>query len=344
VALTQFIKDLLYTNEKLIIPGFGGFIAQHTPAQINKDKKLLLPPQRHFTFDVTLNGDDDKFAQYIGRLNSVALPEAKQLVKEMVDEFHRKLKDGNTLYIEEVGYFIQDENGEIHFKIDEENNNHPECYGLMPINYVEPIPEPEEEIIDEDYYPVTKKSPVTKIIVIFLIINAIGALAAIVYWKFDYIKSQFRGSDKIVTTTPAEKKDIPAALPDTTELGKTIDTTTQMKNALNYQETPKEDSIIKKEVSQPKQINPPVVNQPKKLDTSSEAKFYIIAGSFQTFEKAEILNKELKRLGFQPEIIEFSQNLFRISIGEFSTKEEAKTQLEILKNKKGAEGAWLLRK
>lgn len=343
MALTQFIKDLLYTNEKLIIPGFGGFIAQHSAAQINKDKKLLLPPQRHFTFDVNLNGDDDKFAQYISRLNSISLADAKQLVKEMVEEFHRKLNDGNTLYIEEVGYFIQDEHKEIHFRIDEENNNHPECYGLTPINYIEPIPEPEEDIIDEDYYPVTKKSPVTKIVVIFLLINLVGALAAIVYWKFDNITSLFKGSEKIVKTAPAEEKEVPSLPADTSALGKSIDTTTQIKNALNYQEPAKKDSIVK-ENNQPKQVTTPVVNQPQKPDVTSGPKYYIIAGSFQTFQKAEILQKELNKSGFQTEIIEFSQNLFRISIGEYTNKEEAKSQLEIMKSKKGAEGAWLLRK
>lgn len=336
MALTQFIKDLLYTNEKLTIPGFGSFVAQHTSAQVNSEKKLLFPPQRHFIFNAALNQEDDIFATYVGLKTNVNLLEAKKAVKLMVEDFHRKLKDGNTLYIEKVGYFILDENKEIKFKADDENNFHPESFGLDPIHYRPPVQQVEESITEE-YYPERKRTSLKKILVVFLILNIIGALSAIVYWKFNDIKqyvSSFTSSKQDLKSVAVEDTQKLIADPDTSELGQYIDTTTNIKNALKYEESVAIDTVSKPEK--------PVVDN--KVVSSSKVKYYIIAGSFQTFEKADVHAKLLKNKGFKPEIIEFSQNLFRISIEEFSDKEEAVRRLEIIKSKKGTETAWLLAK
>lgn len=322
MALTHIIKDLLYLNDKLVIPGFGGFVAQHTSAQIPTGKNIITAPGKYFIFDSALKEDDGILVQYISRLKSVTLQEAAGQVNDMVNGFMKKLDQGNTLVINQVGYFVKDEKGVIRFKRDEDQNFHPESFGLSPVGIRLPSVEP--ELSEDVFVPEKRKSRLVRILVIFLALNAIGALSAVIYWKFGEIKSFFHPSPE-KTTVPVVLDTVQhQKTPDTSALGQYIDTSTNIKNALRYEEAQK--------------------TARNSVKTDTEKTFYIIAGSFQSYPKAELFAKTLKKSGFTPEVIEFSQDLFRISVGEYKNREEALKQLETVKSKKGTEQAWLLAK
>lgn len=319
MALTQIIKDLLYLNDKLVIPGFGGFVAQHTPAQINTDKNVITAPGKYFIFDSTLVEDDGVLVNYISKKKSVSRQEASSQVREMVAGFMRKLDQGNTLVIEQVGYFLKDEKGIIRFKREEEQNYRPESFGLFPAAIK--VPSRESQIADEVYVP-ERKNRLVRILLIFLAINVIGALSAIIYWKYDDIASYFRQFSDKKTEVPVHDSVDYQSPPDTSSLGQYIDTSTNIKNALRYEEVQEKDS--------------------DSIKIETEKAYYIIAGSFQSYPKAEIFSKTLRKQGFETEVIEFSHDLFRISVGEYKSREEALKQLEIVKSRKGTEKAWLL--
>lgn len=328
MALSQFIKDLLYLNDKLIVPGFGGFVAQYSPAQINTEKHTLNPPVKYFIFDATLTQDDGVLATYLSKKKSISLSEAILTINEMVAEFKRKLEDGGTLFIEEVGYFVYDDKKQIRFKRDEEKNYNAESFGLNSVPVKTQNLHNQAPVIDEVYVPIKRKSNLVKILLIFLLINVIGALSALIYWKFSDIKSYFQNLSAKKSTISAPDTTNYKIDEDTSELSQYIDSSTNIKNALQYPEVSKTDSIATE----------------KEVKKGTEKLYYIIAGSFQTFDKAEIHSKKLKKLGFEPEIIEFSQELFRISVGNYKTKEEAVKQLDSIKCKKETEKAWILAK
>jgi hypothetical protein len=329
VALTQFIKDLLFLNDKLIIPGFGGFVGQYIPAQVNTEKNILTPPVKYFIFDDALTEDDGVFASYISKKKSISISEADLAIKELVADFKKKLNNGNTLFIEDVGYLIQDDTRVIRFKRDETQNFHPESFGLDAISFRSGSNQLEET--EEKFYPTRKKSTVTRILIIFLLLNILGAFSAFIYWKFDDIKTYYKNFTAKRTETPAAPDTVKYQVnEDTTEIGQYIDTSTNIRNALRYEETPASNPA-------PAPVTPPVA-------TPTERSYYIIAGSFQTYSKAELHAKLLSKHGLKPEIIEFGQDLFRISVGEFKRKDDALKQLELIKSRKGAEKAWLLSK
>ncbi len=325
MALTQFIKELLYLNNKVVIPGFGGFAAQYTTARIDPEKNLLNPTVKNFIFDSSLIEDDGVFTTYISSKRSISISEATVLVNEMVEDFRRKLNEGHTLLIEDVGYLFQDDQKVIRFKKEDIRNYDPESFGLNSV-VLSPVETVKEEDPDDTFYPKKRKRSFLKILVIFLILNVIGALSAFVYWKFDDIKKYLQKTPKQAEATLPDTNSYKIN-PDTSEVGQHIDTSTHIENALRYEETPKQDV-------QPAATTP----------AEAEKTYYIIAGSFQTFEKADVHSKFLAKLGLKPEIIEFGANLYRISVGEYKGKDEALKQLELIKCKKGAENAWLIAK
>ena len=145
------------------------------------------------------------------------------------------------------------------------------------------------------------------------------------YLNFPDILSKFKKtSQKATITAPIKNNDTLVSTnkdtAKTNELEKVVDKSTDKKKALAITQAP---------------------NIPQVQENIS---YYIIAGSFKTFERASILAKQLKKQGYKPEVIQFDQDLFRVSLGEFKDKPEALVQLDKIKTAKGAESVWLLTK
>ena len=49
--LGEFISDLLYRHDCVVVPNFGAFIAQKTTAKINYERNEFYPPKKNITFN-----------------------------------------------------------------------------------------------------------------------------------------------------------------------------------------------------------------------------------------------------------------------------------------------------
>jgi nucleoid DNA-binding protein len=92
-------------------------------------------------------------------------------------------------------------------------------------------------------------------------------------------------------------------------------------------------------VSSPKKVK---INEPETLITKNNRNVFIIVGSFTELNNAHALTKQLKNRGFpNTKVIEKSLNgLFRVSVDDFYTEDEAKIAVEQIK--KQISSAWIL--
>jgi len=51
LTVEQLIADLLLQHNCVIVPGFGGFVAQRLPAQIDIEKGQVHPPKKSILFN-----------------------------------------------------------------------------------------------------------------------------------------------------------------------------------------------------------------------------------------------------------------------------------------------------
>ena len=58
VDITAFIRELLFGHDCVIVPGFGGFIGNYTPARIDKKSGTFYPPVKQISFNRNLNHND----------------------------------------------------------------------------------------------------------------------------------------------------------------------------------------------------------------------------------------------------------------------------------------------
>ena len=70
--------------------------------------------------------------------------------------------------------------------------------------------------------------------------------------------------------------------------------------------------------------------------------FYIIAGSFSKLKNASDLQDQLKKRGFDAEVMITENRMYRVSVAAYSTKEEAEKELRQIKSEPGLQSAWLL--
>ena len=88
--LSRHIEILLLSNDCVIVPGFGGFMAHYVDARKDERDGSFLPPMRSIGFNAKLTLNDSLLAQSYVEAYDISYPEAtKRLEQEVINE------DGN---------------------------------------------------------------------------------------------------------------------------------------------------------------------------------------------------------------------------------------------------------
>ena len=63
--LSKYIVDLLVKNNCVIVPNFGGFIANYNPAIIDELRHKIYPPSKRILSNPNLLSNDGLLANYV---------------------------------------------------------------------------------------------------------------------------------------------------------------------------------------------------------------------------------------------------------------------------------------
>ena len=98
--ITAFIRELLFGHDCVIVPGFGGFIGNYTPARIDKSTSTFYPPVKQISFNRNLNHNDGLLVGRISESAKINYGDARNLVEEFVSYLSGKnLKKGKKLFL-----------------------------------------------------------------------------------------------------------------------------------------------------------------------------------------------------------------------------------------------------
>jgi nucleoid DNA-binding protein len=132
VDITAFIRELLFGNDCVIVPGFGGFIGNYTPARIDKNTGTFYPPVKQISFNRNLNHNDGLLIGRISMSSKINYGDARNLVEEFVAGLRKKLEKGEKVVFDNIGSFINNQEGNVQFEPDRNANYHLDSYGLEP--------------------------------------------------------------------------------------------------------------------------------------------------------------------------------------------------------------------
>ena len=133
MEISQYIKEILLLNDCVIIPGFGGFVANYKPATIENNQ--FFPPTKEIAFNNKLISNDGLLVNFISEAEGIDYFNAKQKLDSFVEETMLNLERNRNVYFEGVGYLHYDSRENLQFEPQVKQNLLVESYGLQNFSY-----------------------------------------------------------------------------------------------------------------------------------------------------------------------------------------------------------------
>lgn len=144
IGLERHIEILLLSNDCVIVPGFGGFMAHYVPSHYDDADGMFLPPLRTLGFNPQLTMNDSLIAQSYAEYYDISYPEALHRIENEVDELRQHLRNEGRYELRGIGTLSMNDEGNVEFEPFEAGLLTPELYGLggfeMPLQKVESAP------------------------------------------------------------------------------------------------------------------------------------------------------------------------------------------------------------
>ncbi|OWP62284.1 hypothetical protein CDA63_14945 [Hymenobacter amundsenii] len=105
--LADHIRTLLQDHDCVIIPDFGGLIADYAPARIHPVRHTLAPPAKRVAFNQSLTRNDGLLVDALSAKLNLSTSQARQMVLEAVQRMNQELEAGRRTDLNGVGTFRQ---------------------------------------------------------------------------------------------------------------------------------------------------------------------------------------------------------------------------------------------
>ena len=135
MTIETFIIDLLKHNNCVVVPDFGGFIANYQPAVIDSVSQTITPPSKQVLFNAKLLKNDGLLANYIANQRQISYAESLAEINKKAKAWKIELANEKRLVFGEIG-FLYEQDGTIVFEQNRETNLWLKAYGLSSIQFV----------------------------------------------------------------------------------------------------------------------------------------------------------------------------------------------------------------
>ncbi|MEQ3501170.1 SPOR domain-containing protein [Tenacibaculum sp. SSH1-16] len=133
MTLANYINDLLYRYDCVIVPNFGGFVTNKIGARVNTTTHTFYPPKKQLTFNAYLQHNDGLLANYIASSKNISFEEATAFIAEEVAQWKEKLATA-TITVASVGSLSLNEAKQIIFEPNPSSNFLKESFGLAEVS------------------------------------------------------------------------------------------------------------------------------------------------------------------------------------------------------------------
>jgi len=330
--IDQYISDLLYKHDCVILPGFGGFVGNYSGARVHPINHTFYPPSKNILFNSKLTGDDGLLAHNLSVSENISYEEAKIALKSFAKNCENKLKEGKTLSFDKIGAIRKDVEGSLVFSQDNTINYFEESFGLpsfvsQPIIREKIHRQLEKKFIDRKPIPQRpkKKRPV------YLVYLALVPILFFTGWYFLPTGSDDKNMQESSIGISTGLTDEPVLTKKETPASKT--------------ETPfKETTITPAEHTSENASTKPVPGSNSAIFQEKKPYYLIIGGAFQFEANSKKLIDQLHIKGYDAEYAGLSRHgLHMVCYLKTEDKNEALMNLAIIR-KQDNPTAWLLKR
>jgi nucleoid DNA-binding protein len=349
MKIEQYISELLYKYDCVIVTGLGGFVANYKSATVQPIQNTFSPPSKSLSFNKNLSNNDGLLINFIAQKEGLSFDVASKKVEAFVVATNRSLKLKKKVSLAGVGNLFLDTENRLQFEPANTKNYLLESYGL-PVYQKQPIKRItiEEKITKEFIDRATplvavngKESKKSKkrmysAALVFLAFGA-GFMAnnSNLSGDLNYANlNPFAPSAKAVYSPSEHNLTIPETTTSTIE--EQINTANENNVFIEVFLDENENSFIV-------QLKEKVVAEPISTyvaETKRTLQYHIIGGCFSEKQNAKIMVRNLKKQGFGAFIVGKRKGLWTVSYNSFVTRKEA---VNALANAQGHNNkAWIL--
>ena len=370
--LSVYLTELLKTNDCVIVPDLGGFVANYQTSGYDVQGDQFSPPSKEIIFSGKLKKNDGLLVNYVGEKEGVGYLEARKIVSEFVSECLFKLENGERVEFEKIGSLYFDENDHLLFDADPHASLRMDAFGLDSFQFPQLVNKynqpPKTVFKDKDPEPQKNRRSVVKYLLIGLPI-----LAALYFIPLNILKHGNLSNQLASNTASLSVKDSPVTRSADISVTPAIPA-----NPSTTQSEPKTDAIasdreVKEEVhsaeplittdhapitpaapapkiSKPEKtiVAPSSVSQPEvsvaksPVKEPSKGKFHVVGGCFKIRENADKLAERLVKQGYHAQVSTMGKSFFRVSVESYQTRKEAEQTMIKLLEAEPETGYWLM--
>ena len=133
IKLERHIEILLLSNDCVIVPNLGGFVAHNIEARYEEQEQLFLPPLRTLGFNPQLTINDSLLVQSYIEAYDISYPVALQRIEGEVEELKQHLQNEGSYELNDIGILALNEDGNYVFTPCEAGILTPTLYGLSSV-------------------------------------------------------------------------------------------------------------------------------------------------------------------------------------------------------------------
>ncbi|WP_299012670.1 SPOR domain-containing protein [uncultured Polaribacter sp.] len=130
--LANYINDLLYRYDCVIVPDFGGFVTNTTGAKLDSTTHTFYAPTKQITFNNHLKHNDGLLANYIASVEEISFEKATTLISLAVIKWQNELQS-KTVVINNLGVLHLNNEKHIVFEPENEQNYLTTSFGLATV-------------------------------------------------------------------------------------------------------------------------------------------------------------------------------------------------------------------
>jgi nucleoid DNA-binding protein len=302
MQISQYISELLFRYDCVVVPGFGAFLSERVSAKIDKSSGEFFPPCKRISFNTQLKSNDGLLANHISLAEEITYENAISKIKKQVDYAIKSLENSETIEFPNIGSLTNSKKGKITFEPTNKNNFLKDSFGLSA--FISPtVTRENKKLSNKPTIALKTKKQNTY-----------------TFRKYAAIGIILLGLSGIIA-------------------GNIYSNSIDKHNTLVQQEVESiiENRIQKATFSVSTDLNPININILKKVGD-----FHIVAGAFRIKKNSERKLRELKRLGFDARLIGQNRyGLHQVVFESYNTRKDAENALMKIK-KTQDKTAWLL--
>ncbi len=343
MEIISHIRDLLYHHDCVVVPGFGGFVTNDSPARVDKVTNSFYPPSRDVGFNVRLDHNDGLLISYLSSRLKLNYVDVRKLVDAFARDVNRKLESGETVIFDGIGLFMVDKDKNLQFDPYPSANFLTDSYGLSFFRYpqvtsVKPALSIQKRLGGSETFLAggrgKKLLRYAAVGIPLIVALSWGAMNFSLIREFNFNLSSLNPFSAVVDSgfKKAPPADAAPAAVDAAVQQAINEVSAEAEPLLHEGVTDQADIEVSDIEPVPESPQPALYSRTH----------HLVAGSFRDRENALTLTKQLEMEGFQCEIMESEKGMYRVSLFSSNNSGETLGMLRQLRTQKNMSDIWML--